>query len=61
MSEVNYVDNWGDASSQCRECRYFQIEESKSVCVPAGKTFAEALSEYGECSPTGHCDYFEGK
>lgn len=61
MSEVNFKDNWADASTQCRQCRNFKIENDKSVCVPEGETFDGALSSYGECSPTGHCDVFYTK
>ena len=61
MSEVNFKDNWEDASTQCRQCRSFKIENDKSACVPEGESFEEALAAYGECSPTGHCDFFEVK
>lgn len=59
--EVNYVDNWGDETTQCKNCKNFQSKEDKNACVPEGKSFEEALEEYGEVSPTGHCNYFEKK
>ncbi len=59
MSEVNFVDNWSDVDNQCRQCKSFKVEGGKSSCVPDGKTFVEAVTEYGECPPTGHCDSFE--
>lgn len=59
--EVNYQPNWKDESSQCQSCKLFQVHDGKNACVPPDKSFAEALEEYGEASPTGHCDYFEKK
>jgi len=59
--EVNYQDNWSDKSTQCKNCKNFQSKKGKSACVPEGKSFEEALEEYGECSPNGHCNYFEKK
>ncbi len=59
--EVNYVANWDDEATQCKNCVSFQSREGKNACVPPKKTFEEALKEYGEVDPTGHCDYFEAK
>lgn len=61
MSEVNFIENWSDVATQCSQCKSFQVKGEKSACVPEDKTFIEALAEYGECSPTAHCDYFEAK
>jgi hypothetical protein len=61
MSDVNYVDNWEDEATQCKNCIVFQSKEGKSACVPEGKSFEEALEAYGEVSPNGHCDYFAKK
>ncbi len=59
--EVNYVENWEDKATQCQSCKSFQQREGKSACVPEDKSFEQALSEYGEVSPTGHCNYFKSK
>jgi len=59
--EVNYVDNWEDEKSQCKNCKSYQSKEGKNACVPEDKSFEEALEEYGEVSPTSHCDCFEQK
>ncbi|MFC1645321.1 hypothetical protein ACFL08_04830 [Patescibacteria group bacterium] len=59
--EVNYVENWEDESTQCKNCTSFQNHSGKNACVPPEKSFEEALKEYGEISPTAHCDFFEAK
>lgn len=59
--DVNYVANWEDEATQCKNCKSFQFHDGKNACVPQGKTFAGALEEYGEVSPTGHCNYFVAK
>ena len=61
MSEVNYKDNWDDVSTQCKNCKSFQSHSGKNACVPEDKTFEQALEEYGEVSPTAHCDCFASK
>jgi len=59
--DVQYVENWADESTQCKNCGQYQSKDGKNVCVPKDKSFAEALSEYGEVNPNGHCNYFEEK
>jgi hypothetical protein len=59
--EINYQENWEEASTQCQNCRYYQTQDEKHACVPPDKTFYEALEAFGEASPTGHCDFFENK
>ncbi len=61
MSEVNYVENWPDVSTQCQNCKSFQTQDNKNACVPDKMSFEEALRQFGECSLEGHCDYFEAK
>jgi len=59
--DVNFVENWEDESTQCKNCKQFQSQGEKNACVPEDKTFEEAIKEYGEVSPNAHCDYFEKK
>jgi len=59
--EVNYVANWGDEPTKCKNCKQFQSQNGKTACVPAEMTFTDALAAYGECSPDGHCNHFEQK
>ncbi|MFH1522209.1 MAG: hypothetical protein ABIE43_00125 [Patescibacteria group bacterium] len=59
--EVKYVANWDDEATQCKNCNSFQTKEEKNACVPNDKTFEEALTEYGEVSPVGHCNFFEAR
>ncbi len=59
--EVNYVENWKDESTQCKNCKQFQSEQGKNTCVPEGENFEEALKEYGEVNANAHCNYFEKK
>lgn len=59
--DVNYQENWPDEATQCKNCKQFETKDAKNACVPEDKTFEEALSEYGEVSPTAHCNYFEAK
>lgn len=59
--DVNYVDNWEDEATQCKNCIQYQSKEGKNACVPEDKTFEEALDAYGEVNPNGHCNYFEKK
>lgn len=60
-NDVNYSPTHPDEAAQCRNCKQFQSQDGKSACVPPGQEFEAALAEYGEISPTGHCDYFEAK
>lgn len=60
-NEVNYVADWKEEASQCQHCAAFQSQGGKNACVPPGKNFEEALNEFGEASPSGHCDYFMQK
>jgi len=59
--DINYVDNWLDEKSQCKNCKLFQVKDDKNACVPTDKTFEEAIEEYGEVSPAGHCNFFAEK
>ena len=59
--EVNYVSNWPDEATQCKNCANFQSQDGKKVCVPKDKTFKQALEEYGEVDETGHCDFWQAK
>jgi len=59
--EVNYKENWSDEATQCKNCKLFQQENEKNVCVPENMTFEQALEKYGEVSEVAHCDYFEAK
>jgi len=59
--EVNYQENWEDENTQCKNCKSYQTQDGKHACVPVDKSFLEALEEYGEASPTGHCDFFKKK
>jgi hypothetical protein len=60
MSEdVQYSSNWPDEATQCKNCKQFQEKDGKSACVSEEKTFDEAVAEYGEIEPAGHCKYFE--
>lgn len=59
--DFQYVANWGEVSTQCQNCKYFQTKDDKNACVPPDKTFDEAFEEYGEASSDGHCNYFEKK
>jgi hypothetical protein len=61
MSDVNFVVNWKNEDTQCKNCKSFKEKDGKTVCVPEDKTFEQALEEYGNCPPEGHCDYFEEK
>jgi len=58
---ANYVDTWKDVSSQCQSCKLYQTKEGKNACVPEDKSFEEAIEEYGEVNPNGHCNFFEKK
>ena len=61
MSDVNYLADWSEEATQCKNCRSFQSQDGKNACVPPDKTFEAALTEFGEVSPGGHCDYFTAK
>jgi len=56
--EVNYQSGWSDKETQCRKCRNYQSHSGRNACVPPDKTFDQAIEEYGEVSPDGHCNYF---
>lgn len=58
---INYVAEWPNENTQCKNCIVFQAKAGKTACVPENKTFEEALEEYGEVSPAGHCNYFAKK
>ena len=59
--DVNYVESWDDSSTQCKNCVSYQSKDGKNACVPKDKSFEEALYEYGEVSPIGHCNFFQAK
>ena len=59
--EINYVENWNDEATQCKNCTCFQSHAGKNACVPPEKSFEDALEEYGEVSLNAHCDFFEAK
>jgi len=59
--DVNYVADWNNKSTQCKNCVSFQSKDGKNTCVPEDKNFEQALDEYGEVSPSGHCNYFRTK
>lgn len=60
MSEdVQYQANWSDENTQCKHCKNFQAKDGRAACVPPDKTFEQAVKEYGEMDPNGHCNYFE--
>lgn len=61
MADVNYTPSWADENSQCQRCKMYQEKDGKKACVPPDKNFEQALAEYGEASPMGHCDYFAAK
>lgn len=44
-----------------RNVKYTKKKMEKKACVPPDKNFKQALAEYGEVSPTGHCSYFTAK
>ena len=57
--DVQFVADWNDEATMCKNCRFYQEKEGKYACVPEGKTFEEAIEAYGEVTPNGHCSYFE--
>ena len=59
--DVNYVEKWENEATQCKYCQQYQVKDGKTACVPDDKTFEEAITEYGEVSPVGHCNYFTKK
>lgn len=59
--EVQYVESWDDPTTQCKNCVSYQSQDGKNACVPKDKSFEEALEEYGEASPAGHCNFFQAK
>ena len=59
--DVNYQDSWQDESTQCKNCKSYQVKEDKHACVPEDMTFEQAIEKYGEVNPNGHCNYFEPK
>ena len=59
--DVNYKENWSEEKTQCKNCKSYQEKEGKRACVPEDKSFEEAIKEYGEVSPHGHCNHFEPK
>ena len=61
MSDVKYQESWKDEATQCKNCASFQSKNNKNTCVPENKTFEDALEEYGEVSPSGHCNFFKAK
>ena len=62
MSEdVQYVNNWQDEATQCKNCKMYQSQDNKNACVPEDMTFAQAIEKFGEASLDGHCNYFEAK
>lgn len=61
MADVNYVTDWKEEATRCKNCKSFQKKEGKTACVPPDKTFKQALEAFGEAAPNGHCDYFQKK
>lgn len=59
--EVNFTPSWDNEAEQCKMCASYQENDGKKACVPEGKTFEEAVEEYGEVSPSGHCNFFAAK
>jgi hypothetical protein len=58
--DSEYVNEWGNEATQCKNCSSFYNQEDVCVCVTSNdKTFEELLEENGEISPEGHCDYFK--
>lgn len=61
MADVQYTPDWPDPAAQCQKCQSYQVKNQKSACVPPDKTFEQAIEEYGEVSPVGHCNCFRLK
>ena len=59
--DVNFVTEWADEATQCKNCKQFQEKDGKTACVPEDETFEAALEEYGACPANAHCNYFEAK
>ncbi len=59
--DVQYTANWPEVATQCQNCKNYQAKNGKHGCVPADMTFEEAVAEYGEVDPGGHCNHFEPK
>lgn len=47
--EADFVENWYDEKTQCKNCTSFNFENGKGFC-------SEAKSEV---SPVDHCDFFQ--
>jgi hypothetical protein len=59
--DVQYQNDWPDKTTSCRNCNNFQSHDGRNACVPSDKTFEQAVEEYGEVNPDGHCNYFTAK
>jgi len=59
--EVDYLTDWQDEATQCKNCKNFKTDGNRAACVPTHKSFEESLALYGECVPNGHCNFFEAK
>ena len=49
--EADYIADWSNEGTQCRDCTSFSLRNGRSYCDEAK----------GEISPDGHCDYFKSK
>ena len=59
--DIQYRASWPEEKTQCKNCESYQKKDKRHACVPKDKTFEEAIAEYGEVSPAGHCNYFEAR
>ncbi|PIZ57042.1 hypothetical protein COY23_02000 [bacterium (Candidatus Torokbacteria) CG_4_10_14_0_2_um_filter_35_8] len=59
--DPNFVPNWNDEATQCKNCKAFQEKEDKKACVPPDMSFEDALAKFGEIPENGHCDFFQAK
>ena len=41
--DPNFVPNWNDEATQCKNCKAFQEKEDKKACVPPDMSFEDAL------------------
>lgn len=49
--EANFVEDWDNEKSQCKNCTSFFVENGKGFC-------SEAQSEV---SSAAHCDFFQSR
>jgi hypothetical protein len=50
-NDAEYVVEWANENTQCRNCTSFEAGEEVGYCQEAK----------GEVSPTAHCDYFQSR